>query len=166
MFEFFACMHIFAPHVFKALSTRKGSCVLSNWSYRWMWAACGHWESNTSPLEDQETQLVDEPSLQCQALTIFLDPFPWCLLGLIMDNIDVLFGSEHSELPFYQSFEELWVIALTVTHWLRLRLITIYGCKHKYLESNSTTCLFNKTLVVSSTMGPKISHSTNTWQGL
>lgn len=47
-----------------------------------------------------------------------------------------------------------------------MRLILIYGCKCKYLESNSTTCLFIKALIVDAIIGPMISQVINTWPGL
>lgn len=154
MFECFAFMHIFAPCVCSALSG---------------------WKRKLYP-QELEIQMV----VSCMWVTRIKNRShgraedtinDWAItLRPIVDNIDVLFVAKHSKFPDSQPFEEFWVIALTVTHcwrvlWLRPRLISIYVCKHKYLKSNSTS-LFNKTLVVKSTMGPMISKAINTWLGL
>jgi hypothetical protein len=58
---------------------RRGFQLLWNWSYEWIWSACGCWALNSDPLQEQQVILISEPSLTC--LPFLMKGLIWLRLG-------------------------------------------------------------------------------------
>lgn len=70
---------------------------IRSWSYRWFWAACGCWDLNPNPLEEQSVPLTAEPSLQPVDTLLYLGDFK------LIDRWSIFS-------PFWREFLILWKI--------------------------------------------------------